>query len=249
MASEMFKELWEDRRRLSGDETQAMKTQLLVLDERTEKLLNRLIETDNRTAIQKYENEVTRLEEEKLLIRERIQKCGRPLEPFEDCFRTAMTFLANPCHYWSSDRLEDKRMVLRLVFAKRLAYHRKEGFRTAKNEELSLPFRYLKNFETCKYEMVRKKGLFFDGSSIAGWKDINESDMIILPDIQQGLHGPVRRAKNDQDVLRYYRPAHQQTLQRATRAPSPRQRRELSKKPQAGRHRLFRPRSRILHFR
>lgn len=155
MASEMFKELWEHGMRVSAEEAQTMETQLLVLEERMEKLLNRLVETDNRTAIQKYENEVTRLEGDKILIREKIEKCGRPLEPFEDCFRTAMTFLANPCYYWSSDRLEDKRMVLRLVFAKKLAYHRKEGFRTAKNDELSLPFKYLSNMTTSHYGVVR----------------------------------------------------------------------------------------------
>ena len=159
MASAMFKELWEDRKRLANDEAQAMKTQLPLLEQRMEKYLHRLVETDNQTAIQKYETEIARLEGEKIMLRERIEKCGRPLEPFEDCFRTAMTFLANPCYYWSSDRLEDKRMVLRLVFAKRLAYDRKEGFRTAKNEELSLPFRYLKNLTACHYELVRPVGI------------------------------------------------------------------------------------------
>lgn len=159
MASEMFKELWEARKRLAADEAQAMKAQLPVLENRMQKLLTRLVETDNQTAIQKYETEITRLEGEKILLRERIEKCGCPLQPFEDCFRTAMTFLGNPCHYWSSDRLEDKRMVLRLVFAKRLAYHRKEGFRTSKNEELSLPFKYLKDLTTGNYEMARPVGI------------------------------------------------------------------------------------------
>ena len=159
MASAMFKELWDNRMRLATHDAQAMKSQLTVVEQRVEKYLDRLVETENSMAIQKYECEITRLEEEKVLLREQIEKCGRPLQPFEDCFRTAMTFLANPCHYWSSDRLEDKRLVLRLVFAKKLAYQRNEGFRTAKNEELSLPFRYLKNLVVSDYELVRPVGI------------------------------------------------------------------------------------------
>ena len=171
MASEMFKELWEDRKRLANDEAQAIKAQLPVLEQRTEKYLNRLVETDNHTAIQKYETEIARLEGEKIILREKIEKCGRPLEPFEDCFRTAMTFLANPCHYWSSDRLEDKRMVLRLVFAKRMAYHRKEGFRTP---ELSLPFRHLKDLAACQYGVVRPVGIEPTTLSLEGAPEAND---------------------------------------------------------------------------
>lgn len=50
-------------------------------------------------------------------------------------------------------------MVLRMVFAKKLPYHLTEGFRTAKNEELSLPFRWLKNMNGGEYEMVRPVGI------------------------------------------------------------------------------------------
>jgi hypothetical protein len=53
---------------------------------------------------------------------------------------------ANPCHYWSSDRLEDKRMVLRMVFAKRLAYHRKEGFSNCQRRGLFSAVQILKKF-------------------------------------------------------------------------------------------------------
>ena len=159
LASAMFKDLWEDRTHQAADEARAMKAQIPALQHKVEKFLQRLVETDNVTAIEKYEQEIASLEEQKVLLQEKIDQCGRPLEPFEDCFRTAMKFLANPCYLWSSDSLEDKRMVLRMVFAKKLPYRLNEGFRTAKNEELSLPFKLLKNMTGGEYEMVRPVGI------------------------------------------------------------------------------------------
>ena len=158
MASEMFKDLWEDRKRLVEQEAKSMKAELHKIDHKVDQLMERIVETDTATVVAAYEKKLRNLEEEKVLFREKIEKCGRPLEPFEDSFRTAMTFLANPCYLWSSDRLEDKRMVLRLVFAQKLPYQRNEGFRTAKKEDFSLPFRLLGNLEGGKYEMVRPTG-------------------------------------------------------------------------------------------
>ena len=34
------------------------------------------------------------------------------------------------------------------------------------------------------------EGIFFDGSSIAGWKAINESDMILKPDLEKEVIDP-----------------------------------------------------------
>ena len=158
MASEMFKDLWEDRKRLVEKEAKSIKAELHKIDHKVDQLMERIVETDTSTVVAAYEKKLRNLEEEKVLFREKIDKCGRPLEPFEDSFRTAMTFLANPCYLWSSDRLEDKRTVLRLVFAQKLPYQRNEGFRTAKEEDFSLPFRLLGNLESGRYEMVRPAG-------------------------------------------------------------------------------------------
>ena len=39
-------------------------------------------------------------------------------------------------------------------------------------------------------EEMLDKGVFFDGSSIAGWKAINESDMILKPDLERPIIDP-----------------------------------------------------------
>ena len=40
-----------------------------------------------------------------------------------------------------------------------------------------------------------EEGFMFDGSSIAGWKSINESDMMLLPDPATAQIDPFRKAK------------------------------------------------------
>ena len=39
-------------------------------------------------------------------------------------------------------------------------------------------------------EKMLNEGVFFDGSSIAGWKAINESDMILKPDLERQIIDP-----------------------------------------------------------
>ena len=52
-----------------------------------------------------------------------------------------------------------------------------------KEQHVSIPARYVT-------EEFFVEGKMFDGSSIAGWKGINESDMILLPDASTALIDP-----------------------------------------------------------
>ena len=131
MASAMFQELWEHRQKLAQDDRVEIKSEIRQLERQVDHYLDRILKTDQPTVITSYENQIRKLEEQKVVYAEKVKNCGRPLKSYDETFRTAMTFLATPQKLWSSDRLEDKRAVLRLVFAEKLPYQRNEGFRTA----------------------------------------------------------------------------------------------------------------------
>lgn len=152
----MFTDLWEERLERSKADSVILKSELKAIENRVEQFLDRIVGTNSPSLITTYENQVQKLEEQKISLNEKIQNCGRPLKSFDDTFRTAFGFLSNPYILWESDRLEDKRSVLKLVFADRLPYDRNEGFRTA---AFSLPFCLLGQLQGNEMKMVVGDGI------------------------------------------------------------------------------------------
>lgn len=151
VARKMFEDLWDHRQESGIRRSRHLKAEQARVDQQIAKLLDRIVETDTSSVISSYENRIRKLEEQKILLGEQIAKCGRPVRDHDAIFRTALDFLGNPWKLWVSDRLEDKRMVLKLVFADRLTYVRNSGFRTA---TLSLPFKVLSDLSEREIRMV-----------------------------------------------------------------------------------------------
>ena len=156
LAFAMFRDLWDAK--LAGARTQGatLEKDVRAIERKIEQLLDRIVEAEGASLIAAYEKRIRDLETEKALMREKIASCGKPIASFGETYRTAFDFLANPCRLWHSPRLEDRRAVLKLVFAERLPYVRNEGYRTAK---ISMPFKLLGSMETDKKLMVRPRGL------------------------------------------------------------------------------------------
>ena len=155
VATAMFKDLWAHRLGHAAAQRKALETQLAKIEGQVSQLLARILDASVPAVIGAYEEKVRTLESDKLLIKERLASAGRPASTFDDTLRTALGFLANPWKLWSSERLEDRRAVLKLAFAERLSYKRNEGFRTA---NLSLPFKVLAGFLPGQNEMARPEG-------------------------------------------------------------------------------------------
>lgn len=155
IARRMFADLWAHRAQQAETQAKAMTAQLAKVEKQVAQLLERILDASLPSVISAYEEKISRLEEEKLLIREKMASARRPASSFDKTLRTALDFLANPWKLWKSERLEDKQTVLKLAFADRLRYTRKSGFRTA---DLSMPFKILTQVSGARSLMADRGG-------------------------------------------------------------------------------------------
>ncbi|MCW5608742.1 MAG: recombinase family protein [Nitrosomonas sp.] len=151
LAADIFTDLWNAKRETAKQEAEHIRRDIIMIERKTEQFFDRITETDSETLITAYEKKIRKLEEEKIILDEKIAKCGRPLHSFDETYRTAFTFPSNPQKLWSSDRLEHKRTVLKLAFSEPLQYCKKRGYRTSQK---SLPFTLLEESGMGKYDMV-----------------------------------------------------------------------------------------------
>ncbi|MDJ0627692.1 MAG: hypothetical protein QNJ44_05490 [Rhodobacter sp.] len=84
-----------------------------------------------------------------------LENAGQSRRPFNELFEPAMRFLTTPRKARDSGRLDLRRLVLRLAFTGRLAYHRFEGLR---NPDFAIPFKALAGFQEQELVMARWGG-------------------------------------------------------------------------------------------
>ena len=131
LAADIFTDLWNAKHETAKQEAEHIRRDIIMIERKTEQFFDRITETDSETLITAYEKKIRKLEEEKIVLDEKIAKCGRPLHSFDETYRTAFTFLSNPQKLWASNRLEHKRAALKLAFS--------EPLHTAKNGVIELP--------------------------------------------------------------------------------------------------------------
>lgn len=91
--------------------------------------------------IRAYEGKISDLERGKTKLQDQLSHHNVPSEgTFEEKLEPALQFLANPWKLWESGQIIIRRMVLKLAFTVRIAYHRNQGARTTR---IALPFKAL----------------------------------------------------------------------------------------------------------
>ncbi|MFB2551561.1 hypothetical protein [Ensifer soli] len=80
------------------------------------------------------------MERSKIVLAEKLGHQAEPKGKFEDQLEPALTFLANPWKLWKTGNIALRSKVLRLAFADRIEYCRKQSPRTPK---IAMPFKAL----------------------------------------------------------------------------------------------------------
>lgn len=172
VAAAMFRELWDRRAAMAAERTKALQAKLSEVDQQIGQVLKRIVDTTVPTVISAYERRIEELEKSKFVISEKIAAEGQPKASFDEALRTSVEFLSRPWILWRSDRLEDKRTVLKLAFSDRLQYCRNEGLRTP---NLALPFRVLGSVSGAFMEMAHPTRFELMTSAFGGQRSIQLS--------------------------------------------------------------------------
>ncbi len=125
--------------------------QKFELNDKIEKFIDLITTTDNATLRKRLESDIEKHQKTLDVLQEELVELRNIPMTREDSVRTVFEFFENPYRLWSLGTLEDKKLVLQLVFARSVEFDKKQGFRTA---SLSLPFRLSKGVDKGDSEMV-----------------------------------------------------------------------------------------------
>ena len=140
VADKMFRKLWEHRASAQAAARKVLEAEMAENDKKIDQLLDRIVDSSSQTVANALEAKVEKLQRTQLVLAEKITKTGQPVRSFDEMYRTAMSYLANPLNLWKFGGFEGKRTVLKLTFSNRIEYDRKTGYRTP---DFSLPFKAL----------------------------------------------------------------------------------------------------------
>ncbi|MEO6014579.1 MAG: hypothetical protein ABIQ30_13465 [Devosia sp.] len=91
------------------------------------------------------------LERTRVSLMASVEAPTPPKSSYEGMFEQAMRFLAKPSNLWLSGIGEHQKLAVKLAFSDKLAYSRKDGFRTPKT---TIPFNMLAGVDGSRKEMA-----------------------------------------------------------------------------------------------
>ncbi len=113
----------------------------------------RIVKAMDDNLVRVYEEQILKSRNEGELLQEKLKSLGLATISFETALEVVVGFLENPVVIWAKEEINAKRLVLKLVFAEKLAFHPKFGFETAQKSLLIGLFEQISTNKTQDVEM------------------------------------------------------------------------------------------------
>lgn len=126
------------------------------LETEIKSLTKRVAKTQSESVIMAYEDRIEEIEKQKKLIGDKHEKMTSSLAEIRTAFNEVMRYLENPADTWVSGGVNDKKRVLKLVFAEKYVYDRESNVGTPK---LSILYRFFEQFHGSKLQNVEMGGI------------------------------------------------------------------------------------------
>lgn len=152
----MCSDFWDTQTQRVQETKQQARLELERVRQKTSKLINRIVATEDQRIITAYEDEIRQLDQRKVLLEEKLNIKEGDTETFEKLYRTACAFLSNPQKIWASGDYNIRKTVLRLLIPTPIQYAKNEGYRTS---GFAQPLRLLQTLSAKGYGVVGPVGL------------------------------------------------------------------------------------------
>ena len=146
----LFLKEWKERKVNQGRITAKKEKALFAIVEEKTNLIQRISKASDIVA-KEYEKRIEELSKQEALVSEQITNPAIKGLSFETALEAVLAYIKNPSDKWKNGTLNDKRLVLKLVFADKIPYDYENGFGTA---NYSLPIKAFELLATSESQLV-----------------------------------------------------------------------------------------------
>ena len=148
-------DIWKKKMTFKESHTKGIEQTIGRLEGEMQNLLNRIAKVNNETVIRKYEERIEELEKERVQLSAKLKRAEDKNYNFGTALNLVMEFIKNPLSQWEKEDLKTRRIILKLIFAKKMTYERDLGFGTA---DFSLPYQLICTSSEERTGLVHAKG-------------------------------------------------------------------------------------------
>ncbi len=156
LAKDVFSQVWHNRLANMKDEKSQMKARLLKINMQRDSIIDKLMSCTKESVTESYEIKLEELNFERMKLESEIEAKDPTQFNFLEAWNKLIDYLGNVDSIWEQGDFFSRRLVLKLVFAKKITYSLKRGFGTALT---TLPYKVFQGFANGNDDMVDPSGI------------------------------------------------------------------------------------------